>query len=132
MKKHNFCDETILIVDDEEDIREILQEYFERSGAKVITAENGRDAFQLLNSCYVDVIISDMQMPEMDGEELLKCIRATNTNIARKPFFFISGNATFTKQAAEEIGARGSFQKPFKFDEIDKLVGEALGVSVLE
>lgn len=130
MKKHNFCDETILIVDDEEDIREILQEYFERSGAKVLTAENGRDAFELLNSCYVDVIISDMQMPEMDGEELLKRIR--ESNMARKPFFFISGNATFTKQAAEEIGARGSFQKPFKFDEIDRLVGEALGVSVIE
>ena len=125
--RNNFCNETILIVDDEEDIREILGSYFEKNGAKVLTAGNGLEAFEVLQSNSVNAIISDVCMAEMDGEEFLRQLR--QTEFALVPFFFISGNAHFTSEAVDKFGARGAFEKPFNFDEIIRALGQALGLT---
>ncbi len=65
----------LLIVDDEQEIRDLLQRHFRYLGYEVETAENGRDALRVLARKRTDVVISDIRMPGMDGTELLKVIR---------------------------------------------------------
>ena len=67
---------TILVVDDEEEIRMMLRRHFVFLGYHVITAENGEDALMKLADSKVDVVISDIMMPKMDGTELIQKIRA--------------------------------------------------------
>jgi len=69
------CDETILIVDDEPSLRELLEEILQTHGYKVISAENGDSALQILLKNHVDLIISDVIMPGMDGYELSQKVR---------------------------------------------------------
>jgi len=65
----------ILIVDDELEIREMLTRHFRLLGYQVATAENGEEALAFLGEHKVDVVISDIRMPVMDGVALLKRIR---------------------------------------------------------
>ncbi len=66
----------ILIVDDEEAIRSLLRYSFEKDGYEVHEAINGVDALNVLEEFKIDVAISDIVMPEMDGVELVKRMRA--------------------------------------------------------
>jgi two-component system response regulator YesN len=66
---------TILIVDDEPEIREMLSRNFKLGGYNTATAENGKKALEYLSSHPVDVVISDIIMPVMDGVTLLRKIR---------------------------------------------------------
>lgn len=65
----------LLVVDDEADIREMLQEHFEGLGYEVFTAGDGVLALECLGQERIDIVISDIMMPRMDGAELLEHIR---------------------------------------------------------
>lgn len=65
----------LLIVDDESEIREMLQRHFRYMGYEVDTAHNGYEALEKLEEARTEVVISDIMMPEMDGIELLRSIR---------------------------------------------------------
>lgn len=67
---------TLLIVDDEEDIRENLRDFAEFKGFKVLEASNGREALAVIEAGGPDLVISDLKMPVMDGLEMLKEIQA--------------------------------------------------------
>lgn len=66
----------ILVVDDEHDLCELLRLYLESESYKIFTAENGKDALTLLSEEDIDMIILDIMMPEMNGYDLIKHIRA--------------------------------------------------------
>lgn len=66
----------ILIVDDESEIRDMLSRHFRMLGNEVETAGNGKEALVVLRSRRMDVVISDIMMPEMDGVSLLREIRS--------------------------------------------------------
>lgn len=87
-----MADTTILAVDDESIFLQLYQVHLQRAGYQILTADNGMEAWQQLNQPgqSIDVIISDVQMPDMDGYELCKKVRehsATQTI----PFIFVSG-----------------------------------------
>jgi DNA-binding response OmpR family regulator len=65
---------TILIIDDEAHIRRILEMKFKNAGFKIITAKNGQEGFELIQSKTPDVIISDINMPQLNGKDLCKMI----------------------------------------------------------
>lgn len=65
----------ILVVDDEQEIREMLARHFKFEGYEVVTAVNGKDALKKLADERFDVMISDIMMPEMNGVDLLKTVR---------------------------------------------------------
>jgi CheY-like chemotaxis protein len=65
----------ILIVDDEPDIRESLSRHLRFCGYAVETAANGREALEKLERQKIDIVVSDLMMPEMDGIELLRQVR---------------------------------------------------------
>ncbi len=73
--------ETILFVDDEECILDVASQYFENKGYKVLTADNGRIATQILETEKVDCCFTDINMPEMDGLELAEFIRCHDNTI---------------------------------------------------
>lgn len=113
--KTNLESKKILIVDDEPDLREMLEFEFEMSGASVSTASNGREAIQLILSESFDLVISDIRMPGGDGVELIKKMNEENIYT---PLVFISGFADIQVDEAYELGASGYFPKPFVLQDI--------------
>lgn len=101
----------ILIVDDEEGIRESLKEYLELEGFVVNTAACGEIALQLLNQETFDLILSDVRMPRGDGLFLLKAVKEKNPQYPT--IILMSGFTDMTLQDAYHFGARGFLVKPF-------------------
>lgn len=115
---------SILVVDDEDDIRELLALAFEKKGYTVHTAENGGKAFKVFQEHPLDVVISDVRMAGGSGVELLKSIRSVHPS---KPiFYFMSGFADITKQQVYQWGAEGLIMKPFHRTEMFQLISERL------
>jgi DNA-binding response OmpR family regulator len=118
---------TILVVDDEYNIRSMMKEIMEMSGLKVFTAGNGQDGVDLYkrNRKDIDLIIMDMVMPIMDGREAFKEIRKLNP---KQKIFIISGYSQ--REDMEDLlenGAVGFMRKPFQVREIVDKVNEILG-----
>lgn len=109
---------TILVVEDEKDLRLNLQEMLEREGFSILTAANGVEALQLTSSIEPDLILSDIKMPDMDGLEFLKTLQQKNET-ASIPFIFLT--AKVDMQDLREgmiLGADDYITKPFKIDDL--------------
>ncbi len=102
---------TLLIVDDEEDLREILVYQFQKDGFNVLEAGNGAEAFEIIKSRKVDVVISDIKMPGGNGVELLDNVRRYNPDVP--VVLFITGFAEITVEDAFNKGVEAVFAKPF-------------------
>ncbi len=113
---------SVIIADDEEGIREILQMYLEDMGITVTTAENGKQAldFYLEDPVQYDMIISDIKMPEMDGVTLLKTIR-NDKSLKQPKFIFITGGINIDLEASDNELIKlidAHFYKPFDREQI--------------
>lgn len=101
---------TILIAEDDEDIIKLLKLYLESSGYHVLTAENGVDAYDLLEGNKIDLAVLDIMMPRMDGYELTQRIRE-KYNI---PILILSAkNQDSDKILGLNLGADDYMTKPF-------------------
>lgn len=106
---------TVLIIDDENDIIDILSFILKRNGIDVVTAADGIEALKLINSQKFSGIVSDLLMPNMDGIALLKMVRANGNKV---PFIFLSGHASsLDEHAMINYGAYELIHKP----DIDKI-----------
>ena len=115
---------TILVVDDEEDIRDILMEGLSSHGATALCAENGTKAFELLIKQNFDAVISDARMAGGDGYTLFQNI---NSQLPHKPKLFLcSGFSDISKECAISLGITETFPKPFKLDRIVQSLTQAL------
>ena len=104
---------TILIVDDSESIREVVSFTLENEGFNVLIAVDGKDALKFLDGKEIDLIITDLHMPEMDGIELIKEVRQMST-YQRIPILFLTTESQATrKMEAKDAGATGWIIKPF-------------------
>ena len=79
----------ILIVDDEQDLRDLLTTFLNREGFETEVAANGKEAFDKIQVLHPDLVISDIRMPVWDGFELLRNV--TQLGGPRTPMLFISG-----------------------------------------
>ncbi len=114
----------LLVVDDEKNIREGLGTSLEMDGYRVLLAENGEEAFKILNSSDVDLIISDLRMPVMSGQELLKKVISSYPGL---PFIVLTGHGTIeTAVTAMRDGAYDFLTKPVNLDRLTLLVKRAL------
>ena len=117
---------TIVVIDDEENIRSSLQERLTIDGYHVWVAPDGRKGLQLYHDHQVDLVITDVLMPEMDGLEVVRALRRFNSTI---PIIVMSGGGgrdfDFLIEA-EEFGATRTLSKPFRLEEIVALVHELL------
>lgn len=114
----------ILIVDDEQGIRELLVSEFSKLGYEVFSAVDGEDAMNQLKTQKTDVIVTDMKMPKVDGLDLLKYAKEHSPETE---VIFITGYAT-VENALEAMrnGAYDFVQKPFNIDELVNLVDKAI------
>ena len=114
----------ILVVDDEPDLGELVSFEFELVGAKVLSASNGREAFEAVKNNHVDVVVSDIRMPGGDGVELLENIRKADP--AAPALVFMTGFADITLEDAYDKGATAMFGKPFNRNELISTVGRSV------
>lgn len=120
----------ILVVDDEESIREFLDIMLRKEGYEVTLAEDGARAIELLKKKTFDLVISDLQMPQVTGMELLKHVR---DNFPDLLFMMITAfGTTETAVEAMKMGAYDYITKPFKIDEVRIVIGNALKSKNLE
>jgi len=107
----------ILVVDDEEVVRNTLKRALDnRDGMTVTTAQTAKEALQVLEKERVELIITDVKMPEMDGITFLKMVKSNSPEI---PIIVITGFATveMTKEALQS-GAFNFITKPFEVEEV--------------
>ncbi len=110
------ADGFVMVVDDDEDIREIVKLSLEASGYRVTTAVDGLEAWQHLNaSAPPSLILLDLMMPRMDGEEFMKTLRSSPQ--ANIPVVIMSGHNA-SNQKAEELKVNGCLTKPVELDEL--------------
>ncbi len=101
---------TVLIVDDDANIREVVRFALEKAGFKVLQAENGADALLLFRSTRADLIVLDVLMPEMDGTEVCKALRQTS----RVPIVFLTSmDEEADRIIGLELGGDDYMTKPF-------------------
>jgi DNA-binding NtrC family response regulator len=114
---------SILIVDDEEMMRNLLRKILMREGYKIKTAEDGVAALEVLKTEEIDIIISDMKMPRMNGFELLKAVKNDYPHIG--VIIMTAYGDTYTVKDALLLGADEYMTKPFKSYEISLVVERA-------
>lgn len=115
---------TILIVDDQRAIRQILEEVFLAEGMEVMLAASGLEALQLLEKRDADLILLDMTMPSMSGLEFLQEMQRNGKSF---PVIIMSGQGdTDVIQEAKKMGAINCILKPFDLAEIKTAVAEVL------
>jgi CheY-like chemotaxis protein len=113
-------DETVLVVDDDPDIRETLSELLDANGYEVLEAENGQIALDVLKSTprFPCVVLLDLSMPVLDGREFLRR-RASDPILRSIPVVVVSGS----NQPADPIeGIDGYLRKPVKFERLIEVI----------
>ena len=104
----------ILIVDDEEKMRRVLEIMLQRMGHQVGSAENGEDALQKLEDASYDLVISDLRMPGIDGAELLGRLREAGNDV---PFIIVTAHGSIESAvAAMKNGANDYLLRPFDIE----------------
>jgi len=106
----------VMVVDDEENIREVLSNYLESLGYEVLTATDGQNALDKFEAGSFDLIVSDLLMPAIDGLELLKQIREKDKDVI---FLMITGYPSIeTAVEAIKKGAYDYITKPFHMEDV--------------
>jgi two-component system alkaline phosphatase synthesis response regulator PhoP len=104
----------ILIVDDEEAIRDLIVYNLEKEGYETMTAANGKEALAVVNSTDLDLILLDVMMPEMDGIEFCSQLRANPKNDHIVVCFLTARSEDYSQIAGLEAGADDYISKPVK------------------
>jgi CheY-like chemotaxis protein len=107
---------SVLVVDDEEFVRETLAEMLEDLDHRVVTVEGGREALQKISDGDFDLVFTDLAMPEMDGWETARAIRKSHPGL---PVVLVTGyGATAQPPSGEQDLVAGIIGKPFDFDQV--------------
>lgn len=116
----------ILVIDDEAPIRRLLREALNRAGHEVLDAPEGRSGMALLQERTVDIVITDLLMPEQEGIETILALQKSFPQIkviaisggSKRGFDFLS--------AATHFGAHRTIEKPFEIQEIIEAIQSVL------
>jgi two-component system response regulator AtoC len=113
----------VLLVDDERDVRRMLQRSMARMGFETTEAGDGQAALELLRHQDFDLVVSDVQMPGMTGIELLGALDREGLDV---PVVLVSGSLEVPDAgAARDLGAFDFFRKPFSLEELRKAARRA-------
>lgn len=117
-------DVRILIVEDEEILREVLVGSLELHGAKVDSAESGNQALEKVNKNTYDIVITDIRMADGDGVFLLGNIK--NMNLTETKLFVCSAYNDLTPERIKELNIQKIFAKPFDIEIVVKEIANYL------
>jgi CheY-like chemotaxis protein len=117
----------ILVVDDDDHLRELLSITLSEGDHTVDTASDGLEALALLNQHRYDVILSDLRMPGLDGPALYEALRTMRHTTAQPRVIFMTGHAAGEKYSAFLQGnTEPILQKPFSLDVVRRVVAVLL------
>ena len=106
----------ILIVEDDKELSQLFQKVLEKNGYQVKSASDGAQALEVLVKEYIDLIISDIMMPEIDGFEFAGTVRRINETI---PILFMSAKDDLpSKRKGFQLGIDDYMVKPIELDEL--------------
>lgn len=113
---------TFLVVDDSASMRQLVSFTIEDAGYEVIVAENGRDALGKIAGTKIDMVITDLNMPEMDGIELIKQLRGKPDTKFAPIVMLTTESQEAKKQEGKQAGASGWIVKPFQPEQLLEVV----------
>lgn len=127
----------IIVIDDEEDIRNVLKQVLERGGYDVAVAESGKEGLELLQAEGADLVITDVIMPGMDGVSLTREIRekfrdtrilviSGGGNVAPQSYEPGAISTTAFLSSAKNAGADQTMTKPFDREELMRIITDLL------
>jgi two-component system chemotaxis response regulator CheY len=115
---------TILTVDDSPSIRQMINVVLGPVGHVVVEAGDGAQGLAKAKSTKVDLVITDLNMPIMNGLELIKALRATPSLLGLPIVFLTTESSDAIKQEAKSAGATGWITKPFKPEQLLAVVSK--------
>ncbi|MCF8006810.1 MAG: sigma-54 dependent transcriptional regulator [Methylovulum sp.] len=122
--------QSILVVDDEAKMRRLLEIMLTQMGYEVLQAENGRVALDVLMHHEIDLVITDLRMPELDGIGLLKQLREQNNDL---PVILVTAYGTVNSAVdAMKYGASDYIVRPFELDAVEAAVQRALKLAKVQ
>jgi len=120
----------VLLADDDETVRTLLRIVLEKNGLTVTTAEDGREALDLIRRQRPDLILLDLKMPRLNGYQLFTELKSDEA-LKSIPIIVITGLTRESEREDEEwarrMGAEGFLTKPFTPDELGRSVQEIIG-----
>ena len=123
MAQSGAASPTILVVDDYEDTRVMIRSTLEARGYRVLEATNGEEAVEAARRVCPDLILMDLNMPQMDGLEAAKAIRECKELCKSVPILAITAFDTYgMEEAALEAGCNGYIRKPLDTEEAERIL----------
>jgi len=116
----------ILAIDDSRSIRQMVSLTLTAAGHEVAVAEDGREGYEMLQKSQPDLVITDINMPVMDGLELIQKVRGLNNHRFTPILVLTTESAIDMKQHGKNVGATGWIVKPFSPDRFVALVERVL------
>ena len=117
----------IMSVDDSASIRQMVNFTLTGAGYEVVEAEDGQDALDKLAKSSVDMVITDLNMPRLDGIGLIKAVRADQALKFLPMILLTTESHTDKKELGRQAGATGWIVKPFKPDQLLAVIKRVLG-----
>lgn len=114
----------ILVVEDEDDIRDVIACRLQSAGAHVATAGNGEEALEAVSQNRYDLVLTDLRMPKMGGLDLIVALRRAEP---QTPIVVVTGYGNYeTFIDVMNLGAKAYVPKPFSMNQIAEVVSAAL------
>jgi two-component system cell cycle response regulator DivK len=118
---------TVMVAEDFDDTRVMMRKLLEMSGYEVVEAANGREAVELVKADCPDLILMDLNMPQLDGLAATEQIRECRDLCKNVTILAITAHDTIgMKEAAMEAGCNGYLTKPVDFDKLQKIIDRIL------
>ncbi|MCW8944993.1 MAG: response regulator [Sedimenticola sp.] len=118
---------TILAVDDSTSIRQMVSFILKQEGYEVLDASDGIEALQIAENRQVDLVLTDLNMPQMDGIALIKALRSFPSYQHTPLLMLTTETSSEKKQQGREAGATGWIVKPFDPEQLVSVIGKILG-----
>jgi len=120
---------TVLLIDDDDSLRRVVEYNLREAGYDVVTAAAGAEGLQLFQSRAIDLVLTDVRMPEMDGVDVLARLKAIQSDL---PVVMLTAHGTITSAVeAMKLGAFDYLTKPFERERLMAVVRKALDMAAL-
>lgn len=117
---------TVLLVEDNDSVRELIKVLLETEGYQIIEAANGHDGLAKAETSHPDLMILDLMMPGLDGESVLKTL-SQHATLKRVPVLVVSGKYDSLEMLRDRIGEDNIFPKPFEPTRMLDRIGDLIG-----